>query len=56
MPRKRQSHEEAEYAETPQEKKLRLAKLYLDQLKEEGELVLSIRHGGANITVSACVY
>lgn len=36
-PRKRQSQEERDYGETPQEKKLRLAKLYLDQLKEEGE-------------------
>ncbi|KAE8298467.1 U3 small nucleolar RNA-interacting protein 2 RRP9-like protein [Larimichthys crocea] len=35
--RKRQSNEEHEYEETPQEKKLRLAKLYLDQLKEEEE-------------------
>lgn len=34
--KKRQSNEEYEYEETPQEKKLRLAKLYLDQLKEEG--------------------
>ncbi|XP_039972304.1 U3 small nucleolar RNA-interacting protein 2 isoform X2 [Xiphias gladius] len=37
VPRKRQSNEENEYAETPQEKKLRLAKLYLAQLKEEEE-------------------
>lgn len=36
--RKRQSQEERDYGETPQEKKLRLAKLYLDQLKEEGKL------------------
>lgn len=35
--RKRQSQEERDYGETPQEKKLRLAKLYLDQLKEEEE-------------------
>lgn len=35
--RKRQSQEERDYGETPQEKKLRLAKLYLDQLKEEGK-------------------
>ncbi|XP_034725083.1 U3 small nucleolar RNA-interacting protein 2 isoform X1 [Etheostoma cragini] len=37
VPRKRQSNEEVDYEETPQEKKLRLAKLYLDQLKEEEE-------------------
>lgn len=36
-PKKRQSNEEYEYEETPQEKKLRLAKLYLEQLKEEGK-------------------
>merc|ERR1711962_328264 len=36
-PRKRQSNEEVEYEETPQEKKLRLAKHYLEQLKEEEE-------------------
>ncbi|XP_061905103.1 U3 small nucleolar RNA-interacting protein 2 isoform X1 [Entelurus aequoreus] len=33
--KKRQSKEEPEYDETPQEKKLRLAKLYLNQLKDE---------------------
>ncbi|KAA8593377.1 hypothetical protein FQN60_009493 [Etheostoma spectabile] len=38
VPRKRQSNEEVDYEETPQEKKLRLAKLYLEQLKEEGKL------------------
>uniref|UniRef100_A0A665TIU2 U3 small nucleolar RNA-interacting protein 2 n=1 Tax=Echeneis naucrates TaxID=173247 RepID=A0A665TIU2_ECHNA len=37
VPKKRQANEENEYDETPQEKKLRLAKLYLEQLKEEGE-------------------
>uniref|UniRef100_A0A3B4WDV4 U3 small nucleolar RNA-interacting protein 2 n=1 Tax=Seriola lalandi dorsalis TaxID=1841481 RepID=A0A3B4WDV4_SERLL len=37
VPRKRQSNEDNEYAETPQEKKLRLAKLYLEQLKDEEE-------------------
>lgn len=37
IPRKRRSNEEHEYEETPQEKKLRLAKVYLDQLKEEGK-------------------
>ncbi|XP_074533771.1 U3 small nucleolar RNA-interacting protein 2 isoform X2 [Halichoeres trimaculatus] len=36
-PRKKASNEEQEFDETPQEKKLRLAKLYLDQLKEEEE-------------------
>lgn len=41
--KKRQSNEEPEYEETPQEKKLRLAKLYLDQLKEEGKLVLELQ-------------
>lgn len=43
-PRDRQPHEDYEYDETPQEKKLRLAKLYLDQLKEQGERLLSKRH------------
>lgn len=59
--KKRQSNEENEYEETPQEKKLRLAKLYLEQLKEEGKLVLSITfgHRGLNITLSeriVCIY
>ncbi|XP_072238116.1 U3 small nucleolar RNA-interacting protein 2 isoform X1 [Leuresthes tenuis] len=36
--KKRQTSEENEYDETPQEKKLRLAKLYLEQLKEEEEV------------------
>ncbi|XP_037346361.1 U3 small nucleolar RNA-interacting protein 2 isoform X2 [Pungitius pungitius] len=36
-PRDRQSDEDSEYDETPQEKKLRLAKLYLDQLKEQDD-------------------
>nr|XP_020453612.1 U3 small nucleolar RNA-interacting protein 2 [Monopterus albus] len=35
--KKRQSNEESGFDETPQEKKLRLAKLYLEQLKEEEE-------------------
>ncbi|XP_076012911.1 U3 small nucleolar RNA-interacting protein 2 isoform X2 [Genypterus blacodes] len=35
--KKRQSNAEIEYDETPQEKKLRLAKVYLDQLKDEEE-------------------
>ncbi|XP_017263609.1 U3 small nucleolar RNA-interacting protein 2 isoform X1 [Kryptolebias marmoratus] len=35
--KKRQANQEIEYEETPQEKKLRLAKLYLEQLKEEEE-------------------
>ncbi|XP_068171577.1 U3 small nucleolar RNA-interacting protein 2 isoform X2 [Antennarius striatus] len=35
--KKRQSNEDIDYEETPQEKKLRLAKLYLDQLREEEE-------------------
>lgn len=39
MPKRKISKEEPEYDETPQEKKLRLAKLYLEQLKEEGKLV-----------------
>lgn len=34
--RKQQENEDDEIEETPQEKKLRLAKLYLDQLREEG--------------------
>lgn len=37
--KKRQSNEEHEFEETPQEKKLRLAKLYLEQLKKEGKIV-----------------
>uniref|UniRef100_A0A8D3CP34 U3 small nucleolar RNA-interacting protein 2 n=1 Tax=Scophthalmus maximus TaxID=52904 RepID=A0A8D3CP34_SCOMX len=37
VPRKRQPVEDIDYAETPQEKKLRLAKLYLEQLKEAAE-------------------
>ncbi|XP_041837053.1 U3 small nucleolar RNA-interacting protein 2 isoform X2 [Melanotaenia boesemani] len=35
--KKRQASEHINYEETPQEKKLRLAKLYLEQLKEEEE-------------------
>ncbi|XP_077385486.1 U3 small nucleolar RNA-interacting protein 2 isoform X1 [Festucalex cinctus] len=35
--KKRQAQEEQDYDETPQEKKLRLAKLYLNQLKEQEE-------------------
>lgn len=35
--------EEQDYEETPQEKKLRLAKLYIEQLKEEGKFVLYIK-------------
>lgn len=42
-PKKRRPAEEQEYEETPQEKKLRLAKLYIDQLKEEGEFALWIK-------------
>lgn len=42
VPRKRQSKEQVEYEETPQEKKLRLAKLYLEQLKEEGKLFIAL--------------
>lgn len=41
-PKKRHPIEEQENEETPQEKKLRLAKLYIDQLKEEGEFLLYI--------------
>ncbi|XP_061689094.1 U3 small nucleolar RNA-interacting protein 2 isoform X2 [Syngnathoides biaculeatus] len=37
VPKKRQVKEKDDYDETPQEKKLRLAKLYLNQLKEEEE-------------------
>ncbi|XP_077430355.1 U3 small nucleolar RNA-interacting protein 2 [Vanacampus margaritifer] len=37
VPKKRQAQEEQDYDETPQEKKLRLAKLYLNQLKEQEE-------------------
>uniref|UniRef100_A0A8C1Z831 U3 small nucleolar RNA-interacting protein 2 n=1 Tax=Cyprinus carpio TaxID=7962 RepID=A0A8C1Z831_CYPCA len=36
--RKQQENEDDEIEETPQEKKLRLAKLYLEQLREEGKL------------------
>lgn len=42
-PKKRHSIEDQEYEETPQEKKLRLAKLYIDQLKEQGKFVLYIK-------------
>lgn len=42
-PKKRHPIQEQEYEETPQEKKLRLAKLYIDQLKEEGKFVLYIK-------------
>lgn len=42
-PKKRHSVEDQEYEETPQEKKLRLAKLYIDQLKEQGKFVLYIK-------------
>lgn len=38
-PRKTEEEEEEELEETAQEKKLRLAKLYLEQLKQQGELV-----------------
>lgn len=41
-PKKRHPIEVQDYEETPQEKKLRLAKLYIDQLKEEGKFVLYI--------------
>lgn len=41
-PKKRHPIEEQENEETPQEKKLRLAKLYIDQLKEEGEFLLYV--------------
>ncbi|KAM6980715.1 U3 small nucleolar RNA-interacting protein 2 [Aplochiton taeniatus] len=37
LAKKRKSNLEEEYDETPQEKKLRLAKLYLDQLRDEEE-------------------
>ncbi|XP_072308549.1 U3 small nucleolar RNA-interacting protein 2 isoform X1 [Eucyclogobius newberryi] len=37
VPKKKRVREEFDYDETPQEKKLRLAKKYLDQLKEEDE-------------------
>lgn len=43
-PKKRHPIEEQEYEETPQEKKLRLAKLYIDQLKDEGKFVLDIKN------------
>lgn len=35
--KRREVEEDEEIEETPQEKKLRLAKLYLEQLREEGE-------------------
>lgn len=34
--RRKQDDEDYEIDETPQDKKLRLAKLYLEQLREEG--------------------
>lgn len=37
-PRKTEEEEEEELEETAQEKKLRLAKLYLEQLRQQGEL------------------
>lgn len=40
VPRKIQKKAEYEYTETPQEKKLRLAKLYLEQLKEAGTFIV----------------
>lgn len=54
--RKRQSQEERDYGETPQEKKLRLAKLYLDQLKEEGKPCAT--HSGIfwNVRIGQCVH
>lgn len=54
LPKKRQAKEEIEFEETPQEKKLRLAKLYLDQLKEEGRLVyfMSVTCGLSEFKVS----
>lgn len=36
--KKRQPKQDVGYDETPQEKKLRLAKLYLEQLKDEGKV------------------
>lgn len=36
-PRKTEEEEEEELEETAQEKKLRLAKLYLEQLRQQGE-------------------
>uniref|UniRef100_A0A672IAH6 U3 small nucleolar RNA-interacting protein 2 n=1 Tax=Salarias fasciatus TaxID=181472 RepID=A0A672IAH6_SALFA len=43
VPKKKKSKEEIQYEETPQEKKLRLAKLYLEQLKHEGKFVRTSR-------------
>lgn len=43
-PKKRRPIKDQEYEETPQEKKLRLAKLYIDQLKEQGKFVLYIKN------------
>lgn len=55
--KKRQSNEENDYAETPQEKKLRLAKLYLDQLKEEGKHLSSTRHRDLTLQcMRVCIY
>lgn len=34
--KQKEAEEDEEIEETPQEKKLRLAKLYLEQLREEG--------------------
>lgn len=35
--KQKEAEEDEEIEETPQEKKLRLAKLYLEQLREEGQ-------------------
>lgn len=35
--KQKEAEEDEELEETPQEKKLRLAKLYLEQLREEGK-------------------
>lgn len=37
MPRRTEEEEEEELEETAQEKKLRLAKVYLEQLRQQGE-------------------
>lgn len=42
-PRKTKEEEEEELEETAQEKKLRLAKLYLEQLRQQGELGFLMR-------------
>lgn len=51
-PRKTEEEEEEELEETAQEKKLRLAKLYLEQLRQQGELEGLMK---ARVSARACL-